>query len=226
MKSQILLLTGFEEAQFFKKLLLELNPCINVTVAFDLRKLAKEIELSDGDIRVVSFLTGMIVSPVLLGQLRITPYNIHPGPPEYPGSHPECFAIWEQALSYGVTAHEMTELVDDGPIVAVNRFIMPKRPELTEFSKLVYIRAIELFVTIATHCAKTASSMPRIYETWSPKKRTRKQLLALCRQSNQMDLDDQERLLRACGGDPPPMDWSILLLSKRRTDYGQQAPQT
>lgn len=201
MKRQVVLLTGHEEALFFEQLLLQCNPRLGVFAAHSLADMSACIERYDGAVRLIAFLTATIVPPDLLSRLRVTPYNIHPGPPEYPGSHPESFAIWDDAPSFGVTAHEMTERVDEGPIVAVDRFPMPPLPERTALSMLTYARAIELFAAVAVHCAGTDTAMQPIDEEWSPPKNTREQFRALCHPHRSVGPDDMERLSRACGND-------------------------
>lgn len=201
MKRRIVLLTGREEALFFEQLLLQCNPRLSVLAAHSLADLSACIERYDGAVRLIAFLTSTIIPPDLLSSLRVTPYNIHPGPPEYPGSHPESFAIWDGAPSFGVTAHEMTMRVDEGPIVAVDRFPMPPLPDRTALSVLTYSRAIELFAAVAMHCAGTDAPMQPIDEEWSPPKNTRDQFRALCRPQWRVGPGEMERLSRACGDD-------------------------
>ena len=43
-------------------------------------------------------------------------------PPEFPGRDPHHWAIYRGAKTYGVTCHVMTDRVDEGAIVAVERF--------------------------------------------------------------------------------------------------------
>ncbi len=155
MKRRIIILTGQREAPFFKKFLLEQNPLLDVAAAHDLEDLTSAIDRFDADARLIAFLSGTIVPSKLLSRLQITPYNIHPGPPEYPGSHPESFAIWEGAQTYGVTAHEMTARVDDGPIVAVYRFPAPPNPGRVQLSNLTYEHAVKVFAVVGAFCAKT-----------------------------------------------------------------------
>lgn len=200
MPRRIILLTGPDEAPFLRELFLKLDPRLEVTAALDLEQLTAAVECCDGDARLIAFLTATIVPSALLSRLKLTPYNIHPGPPEYPGAHPECFAIWEQAQTFGVTAHEVTARVDAGPIVALCRFAMPPEPDRATLSELTYIRALDVIAAVARHCARSDGPMVPIDETWSPGKRTRKEFLALRRTAAETVPADLERLSRACGG--------------------------
>ena len=197
----LILLTGGEEARYFRTAFLESDPALAVVTPAGLTELAAAVDRLDGRARLISFLSNVIVPPRVLSKLRTTPYNIHPGPPEFPGSHAESFAIWEGAKTFGVTAHEMTARVDEGPIVSVRRFSMPPCASRTELAELTYTHAIKMFGTIAAHCAKTDQPMRRLDESWATRKRTRKQYRALCRPAHGTAPSDLERLRRACGGD-------------------------
>ena len=199
MGRSIITLSGSREAPFFEEFLLARNPELNVFAAHNREDLAAAIDRTGGAARLIAFLTDVIVPAHLLAQLSTTPYNIHPGPPEYPGTHPESFAIWEKAETFGVTAHEMTQRIDDGPIVAIGRFPMPPAPERQALADLTYPKALEVFAVVAAHCAESDEPMPRMSVMWSDVKRTRSQFRALCAGVAELTGDEADRLSRACG---------------------------
>lgn len=199
MTRRIILLTGPDEGPFLRELFLKLEPQLDVTAVPDLDALTAAVDRCDGNARLIAFLTAVIVPAALLDRLKVTPYNIHPGPPEYPGAHPECFAIWEQAEGFGVTAHEMTARVDEGPIVAVYRFDMPANPDRIALSELTFLRALDVIAAVARHCAATDAPMARLDETWASRKRTRDEFRALRASTADMAPAGLERLVRACG---------------------------
>ncbi|NOX82825.1 MAG: hypothetical protein GXP06_07545 [Alphaproteobacteria bacterium] len=202
MQRQIIILTARREAPLLQQFLLEQNPFLRVGVAHNLPSLTAAVDRYEGNVRVISFLAGTIVPAALLSRLRITPYNIHPGSPEYPGSHPESFAIWEGAETFGVTAHEMTARVDAGPIVAVCRFPAPPNSERVALADLTYAHAVNVFSLVGAFCADTDASMPHMEEEqWAPHKRTNKQFQALCQMPANASLDEAALLWRACGED-------------------------
>ena len=198
MTRRIILLTGPDEAPFLRELFLKLDPRLDVTAAHDLDALTAAVDRCDGDARLIAFLTAVIVPTGLLDRLKVTPYNIHPGPPEYPGAHPECFAIWEEAEGFGVTAHEMTARVDEGPIVAVYRFDMPASPDRIALSELTFLRALDVIAAVARHCAVTDAPMTRLDDTWASRKRTRAEFRQLRASSAEIAPAGLERLVRAC----------------------------
>ncbi|WP_395077075.1 formyltransferase family protein [Hyphococcus sp.] len=176
------------------------NPGLDVFTTHDREGLMSAINRTGGAARLISFVTDVIVPANLLSRLKLTPYNIHPGPPEYPGSHADSFAIWEEADTFGVTAHEIAPLVDSGPIVAVYRFAMPPSPERIALADLAYAKAINVFAVVAAHCAENDEPMPRMpEECWSAVKRTRSQFRALCDSASDVAGAEAERLARACG---------------------------
>lgn len=66
--------------------------------------------------------------------------NIHNGPlPKYRGISPINWALKNQELEHGVTIHEITPGIDDGPIVAQVKYtIHPEHDEVID----VYLRAL------------------------------------------------------------------------------------
>ena len=71
---------------------------------------------------ILSFRSLFILPRRLLERAQIAAINFHPGPPEYPGSGCINFALYDDAKEYGVTAHVMNEIVDNGLILNVRRF--------------------------------------------------------------------------------------------------------
>lgn len=195
----LVLLTGEQEKPHFETFLKRQNPTLDVVFCDTLKSLGREVEQRSGRVRLIAFLTDLIVPPTILNQLALTPYNIHPGPPEYPGSHPESFAIWDSAYRYGVTAHEMTERVDEGPIVLLDTFDMPALPERGILADQTYARAVDLFSVLGAHCAAHDSDLPRLPVSWFGIKRTKVDFQRLCMPPSGLLPAERDRLQRACG---------------------------
>ena len=201
MVRRILLLTtesSFGDcAQFLQKC----NPSLEIAGAYDLTGLRHGIRGREQETRLIAFLTGVIVPADILDKLGPTPYNIHPGPPEYPGSYPEAFAIWEKAEFFGVTGHEIKASVDSGPIVYVERFPMVDLPNLQGLVDQLYPVAVEAFSKIAFHCANSDADLPHLAERWGQKKGTRRAFRELYRSASNLCIEDYDRLKRACGSE-------------------------
>lgn len=74
-----------------------------------------------GDL-IFSFRSFHILSADQIHRAEIGAINFHPGPPEYPGSGCINWALLDRAKLFGVTAHLMSEKIDSGAILAVDRF--------------------------------------------------------------------------------------------------------
>jgi len=179
MPRRIILLTGKREVPFFSDYLLKRNPSLDIAAVFNAADLRRAIKGREAESRIIAFLTDVIVPGDVIEALTPVPYNIHPGPPAYPGSHPESFALWEDAKTYGVTAHEMTARVDEGAIIATSDFAIPEGCSRIELADLAYARAVDLFAFVGAHCAMSDDPLPPNGEVWSGKKRTKKEFADL-----------------------------------------------
>jgi methionyl-tRNA formyltransferase len=80
------------------------------------------------DLRVLGFVTGTIIPSRLLSPRAFPWYNIHPGPPDFPGIFPEIRATLDRPARFGATLHEMAEKVDSGAIIAVEEMEVAGEP--------------------------------------------------------------------------------------------------
>lgn len=167
MPKKIILLTGNREAPFLKQFILDRQPAIGVISATSMAEF-KNITREDLlDIRLISFCNGIIVPEAVLNRLNLEPYNIHPGPKNYPGICPEAFAIADQAVNFGATAHVMTPNVDEGPIVEARTFSIPVNIGRLELAAFAYNTAIQLFAEVATFCIENDGQMLRNGDKWN-----------------------------------------------------------
>lgn len=115
---------------------------------------------------LIAFCTGEIVPPEALG-LFDHAFNFHGGPPEYPGRDPHHWAIWDGAAEFGVTVHRMTESVDAGPIVYVERFPIVDEPQaLRRYAEGRLLAAFNLVVDDLAALVPTG-------DRWGPRKNRR-----------------------------------------------------
>jgi methionyl-tRNA formyltransferase len=84
-------------------------------------KLPEDILWWEGDY-LICFRSLYVLPKALLDKANVAAINFHPAPPEYPGSGCINFALYDEVSEYGVTAHVMNELVDNGEILEVRRF--------------------------------------------------------------------------------------------------------
>ena len=73
-----------------------------------------------------------ILPESLIDRASIAAINFHPGPPEYRGIGCVNWALYDEAHTYGSTAHIMSAIVDAGPILDVCRFDVSPNASLEE----------------------------------------------------------------------------------------------
>lgn len=196
---RIIFLCGEAEGDAFRSHVAKMAPGLETLWVSSIPALDFATRSGGHRTRLITFLTDVIVPGKILERLRPKPYNIHPGPPEYPGAHGLVFALFDQAREFGVTAHEMTARVDDGPIVMVDRFHLPNDAELVSFGNEVYARAVAIADHIIRHCVETDKALPVRNEFWSDNHCTSKRLKSLLTASDYLMPEDLKRLERAAG---------------------------
>lgn len=167
MPKKIILLTREREAPFLHDFTASLNKAVEVVSATSIHRFKKEVLQGLEGVRLISFLSAFVVPSEILKCLTLTPYNIHPGPPERPGLFPDAFAAIQGAREFGVTVHEMTYQVDAGPIVDVKRFVLPLHATRLEIQDHAERFAVQLFAMLARHCAFEDEDLKPNGEQWS-----------------------------------------------------------
>lgn len=153
-------------------------------------------------VRLVAFCTEVIVPPATLERCAAGAYNFHPGPPEYPGIFPSCFAIYDGATTFGATAHRMTAMVDGGDIVAVSRFDMPPNVDRLHLDGLSFDAVMSLFKETVPRLLDLSTDLSPLGETWTGPARTRKHFEQLCHLPDNVSQEEFERRYRAVGEGP------------------------
>ena len=152
--------------------------------------------------RLLAFCTSVIVPPSLLALLPGPSYNIHPGPPSFPGRHPECWGAYHGAVRFGATLHEMASRVDEGPIVDVQWFEMEAGGGQAAYGMRAYQAAIQVMIRWAPWLINDDRPLPRSTERWSGTKTRRADLEAMCRVTPDIDETEFERRRRAFAEQP------------------------
>jgi len=198
MPATLALLCPQEDARHLGAILATANRDLVVVTAADAAGLERAVAETGGVDRIVAFRTNSIVPAALLQRVPGPSYNFHPGPPGYPGRHPFAFALYDGAAQYGVTAHEMTERVDAGPIVGALSFPLPELPDADWLIDRTYTALIQLFVMLAPQLALTGTPLPRTGLAWDQSRRcTRKALDALRALPPDIGSEEMERRIRA-----------------------------
>lgn len=203
MSGRIVILSEREEAPLLR-LWLSTATGRQSALARDVDGLRALIDGREEDTRLISFLSDVITPPDVVASLGPEPYNIHPGPPEYRGSHADSFALYEGSPQFGVTGHAMTEELDAGEIVYLKRFPVPDGARRLDFAEVVLAHAVEAFAAVAMACAATDQPLARRDAVWSGPKRTKAAFRALCRPRASVGAAEIARRARACGPDFNP----------------------
>ena len=177
-------------------------PGVILDLAPTLAELDRLLAAGPTGTRLFSVGAGFIVPPRILQALDGPAYNLHPGPPAYPGIFPSVFALDDQAPRFGITLHEMTAKVDDGAIVAVDTYdILPEWNRLA-LDSATFGAMINMIERLAPALTDISLPLPRLDVPWSGAKRTRKDFDALCLLPENADAALFARRLRAVGEGP------------------------
>lgn len=178
MSDPILILADSVDGSYLRQILIDLEPNRQVDVAQNTSSL---IQFNQTDTyqkalnpRLIGFCTNVIVAPQILDDFRGGCYNFHPGPPDYPGSNAASFAIYDEAQTYGVTAHEMAARVDSGAIVGTVQFAVPSVCRFLDLEILAYQNLCALFETLAPELTQTTQPLVHLDTQWGTNKRTRR----------------------------------------------------
>lgn len=173
MPKQIILLTGDTEYPILSGALKKENESLDVIHADSkksLQRIFHQYDVRSNGTRMISFSSNVLVPGEILNCLVGPAYNFHPGPPEYPGSHPDSFAIYDGTKRFGATVHEMVEKVDAGPIVRVSDFEIPGDIKILNLAAMAYQHIVSLFYELAAYFANVDEPLPRMNRKWGARK--------------------------------------------------------
>jgi methionyl-tRNA formyltransferase len=146
---------------------------------------------------IISFLNGYVVKPALLDAAAGRAFNVHPGPPEYPGRDPWHFAFYEGFPRAGATLHRMTAKVDDGEILDVAEREFDASLSVTEYADLCRQLAVAILVRNLTSLL-AGNITPRCHRSWrSEAKRSRRDFARMCEIDPTMPAEEVVRRLRS-----------------------------
>ncbi len=154
------------------------------------------------DTRLLSVGAGFIVPARILQALGGPAYNLHPGPPEYPGLFPSVFALYDRAPRFGITLHEMAPKVDAGAIVAVDTYDLLPSWDRLALDSATFGAMLNMIARLAPALTDIARPLPRLDLPWTGVKRSRKDFDALCALPEDADTQEFARRLRAVGEGP------------------------
>ena len=138
--------------------------CINT----GLKRKIKIIETYD---YLFSFLNPVFIKKNTRKKIKKTSINFHPGPPEYPGYGCYNFALLDTVSSYGCTAHEVSDKIDNGKIIDVRRFKFEyKKINLEKLIKMAHKNSLFQFKNIINQIINNNFFEIGKNEKWKKKK--------------------------------------------------------
>ena len=201
-RASLVLLTDSDFAPDLESTLLEAQPNAAVTSLSTLSELKNFVSADTNQKRLIAFCTDVFVPPEILKQFDLGAHNFHPGPPEYPGLFPSCFAIYDGASAFGTTAHTMTAEIDAGEIVGTDYFDIERDIDRFTLDGMAFQSVFRLFRLLAPKLTDLESNLTPNDETWRGKARRKKDFLQLCELPPGVTESEFSRRYRAAGEGP------------------------
>lgn len=207
MPSSILLLCPPTDGRYLATALSLHNPHLSLTTVSTAAELETAAADAAPDTRLIAFFTSVVVPTAILERLGRPAYNFHPGPPTYPGKHPVAFALYDGAIRYGATAHEMLGRTDSGPIVGVVEFPVPVGVSPAWLKDQAYAATIRLFLLLSHRLATEEAPLPHTALSWGERRCSQRAFDAMRELPPDLDRAEFERRVAAFNretGDGPP----------------------
>lgn len=198
MPQTIILLTGTFDASDLSSFLAKRHPECALIWVQDLEILIAAVDSVDcSRARLVSFCSGLIVPAALLERFGHGAYNIHPGPPSFPGRHPESWGVYLAAPRFGATLHVMAPRVDEGAIIDTIWFDVADGVGQRLLAETAFKAALDLLLAWFARLVSEDMALPPNGEAWHGRKWRRADLDAMTRFDGSIDAVEFERRRRA-----------------------------
>jgi len=139
----------------------------------------------------------------LIKKAKIAAINFHPAPPEYPGSGCINFALYDNAKTYGVTAHLMNEQIDNGIILDVKKFPINLNDNVQSLLERTHKELLEMCLNFIEGISLNPEKFlneKKLYSKdykWNGEARKINDLEKLKKISLPISRDDLEKIIRA-----------------------------
>lgn len=198
MPQTIVFLTGSFDAGDLSLFLAKRHPDCKLIWVQDLDVLRAAIgSIDPTQARLVAFCTGVIVPADILQKFGRGAYNIHPGPPSFPGRHPESWGVYLTASRFGATLHAMAPRVDEGVIIDTVWFDVPAGTGQRLLAESAFKAALDLLLRWSGRLAEDDRALPPNGEVWHGRKWRRADLEAMTKLGPDIGADEFERRRRA-----------------------------
>ena len=133
-----------------------------------------------------------------MDQIGYGAYNLHPGPLQFPGWAPYSFALYEGVTRFGITLHEMTAEIDNGPIIWSTNFDISEDTVQSELSNIAADECFQFLESVAIQLCQP-ELLKRMNVAWMGKKNTQQDFKKMCDISESISLKEFNQRLKAFG---------------------------
>lgn len=196
MPDALVLLTTPYLAPLASGILASISACPPIATVRDLAGLRAALDgLAGQKVRLITICFGQVVPGSLLARCGAGAVNLHPAPPEYPGSGALHLALYQQAANFGATAHLMRLPVDSGAILGVERFPIPATIGHRGLSDLALDAVVKLLQRLAP--SLTGQLPAPCGEVWASRPHRLADVMTLAKLTPYMPFDEVQRRWRA-----------------------------
>jgi methionyl-tRNA formyltransferase len=150
---------------------------------------------------IVSFMSFFILPKSLLNKAKKDAINFHPGPPKYRGRGAASFAIYNDDRIFGVTAHLIDELIDNGKIFAVLEFSIEEGDTVETIVYKSRKALYELFILVFDNILLDGNYIQRSINSckheWSGKLRSIKEIDSLRKIKLDITKNELDKIIKA-----------------------------
>lgn len=150
---------------------------------------------------IVCFRSYHILKKNLLDKAKIAAINFHPGSPKYPGSGAASWALYNNDTKFGVTAHIINELIDNGEIIDVLEFPINAQDNIDILSKrskdMLYRLFIRVFDNIIANKTYLKTAIQDNTFKWQGMARRIEDINSLQKIDTNIDKTELDRIIRA-----------------------------
>lgn len=196
----IVLLTPASQAQKLATLVRQTDPGLRISPVEDILGLDAAVAAGTEPSLLLSFGTGVIVPVGILARFHGQAVNIHAASPAFPGRDPHHFAAYNNVREYGATAHWMTGKVDEGAIIDTELTAVAPECSPDDLLRTADAAAWRLMKRIVPRLV-AGDPFPPCDRTWAGPKRSRRDFLALCHISPEIDAAELIHRVRACASE-------------------------
>lgn len=197
MKKKIIILSNGELGPKLIDIATGIRDDLDLNLVFTKNKLINQFQFNNFNF-LISFSTSVIVPEPIVTNHNLIALNIHAASPQYPGTHPHHFAVYNNTKEYGATLHFMTKKVDAGPIIDVELFRVKEGDLPINLLSKADKSGLVLYKKVIKNLDNLSFFKENPYLKWGKDKSTREDFKQMCRIPTDISKPELDRRLKAC----------------------------